>query len=532
MHDFLLEKQRYMSYMISVKISNDKCVKEFDRFLSDCDQDRLQIETVQIWSVKLRYIQPRKIQSCCEFMINDSEEFRRVREYVSLHAKNPMLEYINSYCGHFDVKRHIEDCKISVKKISQRYIRDSFDQIGQCIIDSRDPNEFLNIKVPTKCLKFVDVQLANSILEADVDIPEVLQQSVTSIKYYDIRYTYVKGETPSYSILREKTYELFPNVKSIKFGYFGVDSFMKNYVPELDYLKIFWKYPYTKKEIGLISTRDLPIICDGVVIFVSNKEVKVLQTQYAKITDYKKECFKYLSGWLITDGTIKITKAKDITEEYKLDLEVNKLISKLEKEKFSNSYYIIRQSDLTQNIINQANVTAVNDFSSIKTLKITFALDSDAKSSKLYEAMIDMFTKTNPNSDSVKIHLNITCNSKAEINFSKKLNAKILNTILLLSKLNITKLEVSIVPKVMKTIKADVRKSIYDAFSENCQIDYMNLRNIPNNWSHSVSSLKLRGLGLTRKCLKSWFLDFKRPPHSNHIRDLIDIDEDYLFDKN
>ena len=48
MHDFLLEKQRYMSYMISVKISNDKCVKEFDRFLSDCDQDRLQIETVQI----------------------------------------------------------------------------------------------------------------------------------------------------------------------------------------------------------------------------------------------------------------------------------------------------------------------------------------------------------------------------------------------------------------------------------------------------------------------------------------------------
>ena len=34
-YNFLMEKQRYMSYKISVKLSKNECVKEFDRFLSD-----------------------------------------------------------------------------------------------------------------------------------------------------------------------------------------------------------------------------------------------------------------------------------------------------------------------------------------------------------------------------------------------------------------------------------------------------------------------------------------------------------------
>ena len=205
------------------------------------------------------------------------------------------------------------------------------------------------------------------------------------------------------------------------------------------------------------------------------------------------------------------------------------LISNLEDEEFPSSYYIISQSDLCQSTIGKTNATKVNNFRSIKALKINYALDSEPMNSKLYEEMIDCLINTNPNSELVKIHLNITCKKNAEIDFGKKANGQILNVLLLISKLKITKLEVSMVPKVFDTIKLDMKQKLYDAFSESCQIDSISLKNLPDNWSYSVSNLRLRGLNIAKRWLKSCFLECKRPPKSKHIRDIIDIEDEYLL---
>ena len=139
----------------------------------------------------------------------------------------------------------------------------------------------------------------------------------------------VKCKIFNYETLWKNSRIIFPNIESITFGYYGIESFMDNFVPGLDRFKIFWKYPRTMEAVGIKSIRDYPIMSKGLIIFVSDQNVKVLQTQSAKIINYKKECFKYWNGYLIGDGTIKITKAKDITEEYKLDSELTTLISNL-----------------------------------------------------------------------------------------------------------------------------------------------------------------------------------------------------------